>query len=72
MSRISDSWEESESRERKVRFAYGFVYEGYEEAKCNNPDCGRQRVGLRNNGKLICEKCCWDQVDKVYDGAADC
>ncbi len=64
---LSKSWEESDAAERAITEGLRFAGEGYESASCNNPECGRHRVGLRKNGRLICEKCNWDQVAKTYD-----
>lgn len=35
------------------------------------PECGRHRVELWSNGKLICEKCCWCIEDEEYHWEKD-
>lgn len=51
-----------------IRRKLGLHFENYEAEPC--PNCGRLRVGRRNNGKRICEKCCWDIDAKNYDADA--
>lgn len=57
--------EEIDRRERAVRLAYSPVNSEY-DGDCNN--CDRSRVELCNNGKMICQKCHWDQKEQIYDG----
>ena len=56
---------EEEAAEKIVRDGYRTANDGYAGA-CTN--CGRLRVELCRNGKLICEKCHWDQVAHQFDG----
>ena len=41
------------------------TYEGYSGENCKN--CGRNRVEMYSSGKLICEKCGYDQDTEDYD-----
>lgn len=43
----------------------GYRFSRYEPGRCLK--CSRPRVGLRKNGKRICEKCYWDQDLNVVD-----
>ena len=56
---------EEEAAEKAIRDGYRAAKDGY-EGTCEN--CGRARVELCRNGKLICEKCHWDQDTHQYDG----
>lgn len=55
-----------EGREKMIRD--GLKFEFYDEKPC--PNCTRHRVGIRKNGKRICEKCCWDFDAGQYDADA--
>ena len=57
---------EEELAEKVFTDGYRSQNGGY-EGVCEN--CGRVRVELCRNGKLICEKCHWDQHLHQYDGA---
>lgn len=56
---------EEESAEKELRDGYLAAKDGY-EGTCEN--CVISRVELCRNGKLICEKCHWDQGTHQYDG----
>ena len=62
----SEAIEQQEKLDRE-RFE-GLRFERYEEEPC--PNCSRVRVGKRNNGKRICEKCCWDVDANAYNSDA--
>lgn len=63
LSELLDAEERELARKRD---AYRWVE--YTGDDCNNPRCGRQRVGRVANGKRICDKCYWDQDALRYEG----
>lgn len=64
MIRWSDSLEE-EARLQAQREGYRHSTEGYTGECCVH--CGRNRCAPRKNGKIICEKCEWNQETGLYD-----
>lgn len=42
----------------------GYRFEDYNGTCCSN--CDRARVMKCDNGKLVCEKCGWDQDTNTY------
>lgn len=57
--------DEIDEAEREERKGYRHAQDHYAGYPC--PNCKRQRVALRVNGKMLCEKCHWDADAKDYD-----
>ena len=54
------SWDAAEQQSRDDH-----AHVRYLDIACAN--CGRERVEQLANGKIVCEKCSWDQIAGDYD-----
>jgi ribosomal protein L37AE/L43A len=60
---VIDSLTRDQAERERLRAAYGHVR--YTGDAC--PNCGRERLELLTNGKVVCEKCHWEPAAGDYE-----